>query len=273
MPKIRIDKLVMYYETQGNGNPLVLISGLGSNATVWYRQVPALAEHYKVLTFDNRGAGRTARPEYEYTIPELAYDTRFLMDALAMEPAHVFGFSMGGMVAQELALQWPEAVRSLVLGCTFCGGPHAIRAQQEIASYARPAGPASQSFEEDMEASWKLIYSDQFIADNHDFLMKRARELADLRMPPEFFARQVGAIARHDTFHRLQEIQVPTLIITGNADPLMPPANSTILHQQIPNSELVVLPGASHYFFIERAEETNAHVLRFLHQVEASAPA
>lgn len=268
MPKIRIDKLIMYYELQGQGDPLVLITGLGSNATIWFRQLPALSEHYKVLAFDNRGTGRTAKPEYEYTISQMAYDTRYLMDALQMEPAHVFGFSMGGMIAQELALQWPEAVKSLVLGCTFAGGPHSIRAGQEIVSYQRPAGPGVDRFEENMQASWRLLYSPEWIEKNRDLLMQRANELKDLRTPPEFFARQVGAITKHDTFDRLSQIKVPTLIITGDQDELMPPQNARILNERIPNSELVVLPGAGHYFFIEFADETNAHILRFLHSVK-----
>ena len=267
MPKIRIDKLIMYYELQGQGDPVVLISGLGSNATIWFKQLPALSEHYKVLAFDNRGAGRTAKPEYEYTISQLAYDTRYLMDALQMEPAHIFGFSMGGMIAQEIALQWPEAVKSLVLGCTFAGGPHSIRAGQEIASYLRPAGPGVQRFEENMHASWLLLYSEEWIAANHDLLMQRANELKDLRTAPEFFARQVDAVAKHDTFDRLDKIKVPTLILTGDKDQLMPPQNSRLLNERIPNSQLVVLPGAGHYFFVEFAEETNAHILRFWHSI------
>ncbi|MEX2237703.1 MAG: alpha/beta hydrolase [Dehalococcoidia bacterium] len=262
MPKIRIDKLIMYYEKHGAGDSLVLITGLGSNATIWFRQVPALSEHYQLLTFDNRGSGRTAKPQYEYRISEMAYDTRHLMDAVAMEPAHVFGFSMGGMIAQELAIRYPDSVKSLVLGCTFSGG-------QEMVGYRRPAGPGVESFEESMEASWRLLYSEEFIAGNKDMLMERARTLAELRPEPEFFERQVGAITRHDTFDRLPQIKVPTLIITGDADLLMPARNSTILHERIPNSELVTIAGAGHYFFIEKAEETNAHILRFLHSVEA----
>ncbi|MEX2237701.1 MAG: alpha/beta fold hydrolase [Dehalococcoidia bacterium] len=99
MPKIRIDKLIMYYEKHGAGDSLVLITGLGSNATIWFRQVPALSEHYQLLTFDNRGSGRTAKPQYEYRISEMAYDTRHLMDAVAMEPAHFITRYLGDYLA------------------------------------------------------------------------------------------------------------------------------------------------------------------------------
>jgi len=126
MPHETINGCRIYYEIHGEGEPLVLIMGLRRNLLWWYRQIPTLSQHFKVLAFDNRGAGRSDKPDMEYSIGLFADDTAGLTRALGLEDAHILGISMGGYIAQELALNHPDLVRDLILGCTSCGGSRAI---------------------------------------------------------------------------------------------------------------------------------------------------
>src|SRR5574341_2228297 len=131
MARTHVNGIDMYYEVHGSGEPLVLIMGLGANTTAWYRQIPVFSREYQVIVFDNRGAGRSDKPNEPYSMGQMADDAHGLMDALGVESAHVFGMSLGGMIAQELVLRYPERVRNLVLGGTMSGGPSAIFAGPE----------------------------------------------------------------------------------------------------------------------------------------------
>ena len=128
MPILKANGIHIYYETHGAGDPLLLIMGLGANSTAWFLQVPEFSKHYQVIAFDNRGAGRSDKPNEPYTIMQMADDAAGLMEELGVQSAHVFGMSLGGMIAQELTLRHPARVRTLVLGGTMAGGPQAIRA-------------------------------------------------------------------------------------------------------------------------------------------------
>jgi pimeloyl-ACP methyl ester carboxylesterase len=131
MPAIRVNGISIYYELHGEGIPLVLIMGLRRNLEWWYCQIPELSKHFKVITLDNRGAGRSDKPDMEYSIRLFADDTAGLMEALGIHNAHILGVSMGGYIAQELALNYPDKVRSLILGCTSCGGKRAVLMSEE----------------------------------------------------------------------------------------------------------------------------------------------
>src|SRR5512137_315754 len=122
----------IYWEEQGQGDPVLLIMGLGYTLDMWYRTVPVLSRHYRTITFDNRGVGRSDVPAGPYPIPVMAADAAAVMDSAGVTRAHVFGVSMGGMIAQEFALQYPERTRSLILGCTSHGGPEAVLADAEV---------------------------------------------------------------------------------------------------------------------------------------------
>src|SRR4051794_19933491 len=131
MPYADNDGTRIYWEEHGSGEPLLLIMGLGYTLDMWYRTTPVFAEHYRVIVFDNRGVGRSDVPPGPYALSLMASDAARVMDAAGVESAHVFGVSMGGMIAQEFALRYPARVRSLVLGCTTCGGPQAVVADAE----------------------------------------------------------------------------------------------------------------------------------------------
>jgi len=122
----RVNGVTLYYEVHGKGDPLLLIMGLGANATGWSSQVPSFSREYQVIAFDNRGAGRSDKPNEPYSMDQMADDAHALLDELGVGPAHVFGMSLGGMIAQELMLRHPRHVRSLILGGTMAGGPTAL---------------------------------------------------------------------------------------------------------------------------------------------------
>ncbi|MCJ7509284.1 MAG: alpha/beta hydrolase [Dehalococcoidia bacterium] len=262
MPEVRVNDIQLYYEVHGQGEPLVLIMGLGTNAHGWDLQIPTFSREFRVVAFDNRGCGRSDKPASSYSIRMFADDTVGLMDALGIASAHVYGVSMGGMIAQELALSYPQRVWTLVLGATSCGGPQAIDGPPEnlalMVSISR-LGP-----EEAAEKTLPLLYSGEFIDQKRQKLIARALAQAELRSPPEAFARQLQAIMRHDAYDRLPQLRCPTLIILGSEDKIIPAENSSILAGRIPGAELVVLPKAGHGYVVERAEESNAIVLDFL---------
>ncbi len=262
MPTLRANGIEIYYELHGAGEPLLLIMGLGANATAWFIQVPEFSKHYQVIAFDNRGAGRSEKPNEPYTIMQMADDADGLMEELGVQSAHVFGMSLGGMVAQELALRHPERVRTLVLGGTSCGGPKATPPPPAtIQHFITVAGmPIAQAIENGM----RLLYSDGFIEANREWLVKRSLEHAHLMPPPYALQRQVMAVLSFNTHERLHEVHVPSLVITGTDDKIVPSLNSRVLAGRIPDARLIEFEGAGHGFLVERGEETNGAVLEFL---------
>jgi pimeloyl-ACP methyl ester carboxylesterase len=262
MPKAKVDDIHLYYEEHGQGEPLLLIMGLGASTLSWSEQIPVFGREFRVIAFDNRGAGRSDKPAVRYSIALFADDTAGLMDALGIESAHVYGQSMGGFIAQELALRYPQRVRTLVLGSTSCGGRQAVAAPPE-----NLAGIGMMNVLSPREAAEKglpLLYSEEFIARHHDALIQRSLRESELRPPLEAFGRQIQAAVRHNTFDRLPDIRCPTLVITGSDDKVVPADNSRILAERIPGAALAVLPGAGHGYLLEKAAESNTVVLEFL---------
>jgi pimeloyl-ACP methyl ester carboxylesterase len=269
MPKTKVGDIHLYYEEQGQGEALLLIMGLGASTLSWGQQISTFAREFRVIAFDNRGAGRSDKPAVRYNIALFADDTAGLIDALGIDSAHVYGQSMGGFIAQELALRHPQRVRTLVLGSTSCGGRQAVVASPEnlaILGMMNVLNPLEAA-----ERGLPLLYSSEFIARHRDALIERSLREADLRPPPEAFGRQVQAAIRHNTFDRLTDIHCPTLVITGSDDKVVPPDNSRILAERIPGAELAVLPGAGHGYLVEKAAESNAMVLEFLRRHRTTA--
>jgi pimeloyl-ACP methyl ester carboxylesterase len=264
VPKVKVNDVQLYYEMHGQGEPLVLIMGLGANTNGWDMQVPTFSRELQVIAFDNRGSGRSDKPASRYSIHLFADDTAALMDALGIASAHVYGQSMGGLIAQELALSYPQRVRTLVLGSTSCGGRQAVAALPEHITLMASLNTLSP--EEAAKKGLPLMYSDEFIARKRQDLIARALAEAELRPPPDAFARQVQAAVSHEAYDRLPQIRCPTLVISGSDDKIVPAENSRILAERIPNAELVVLPKAGHGYLVECAEESNAIVLDFLHR-------
>jgi len=269
MSKARVGDIQLYYEEQGQGEPLLLIMGLGASTLAWSEQIPAFARGSRVIAFDNRGAGRSDKPAVRYTIALFADDSAGLMDALGIDSAHVYGQSMGGFIAQELALRHPQRVRTLVLASTSCGGRRAVVASPENLAVIGMMNVLSPR--EAAEKGLPLLYSAEFIARHRDALIERSLREAELRSPPDAFGRQVQAAVRHNTFDRLPEIRCPTLVITGDDDKVVPAENSRVLAERIPGAELAVLPGGGHGYLVEKAAESNDIVLDFLRRHRTAA--
>jgi len=262
MPKMKINGIDIHYEIHGQGDPLVLIMGLRRNVEWWYRQIPSLSKHFKVIAFDNRGAGRSDKPEMEYSIRLFADDTAGLLEALDVQTAHVLGISMGGYIAQELAINFPEKVRTLILACTSCGGEHAVLMSPErMEKFTANEG---LSPEEILRKDMDIYFSDGFIRENPNEIEDFINISLRFYQPPDAFQLQFEACLAHDTADRLHRISAPTLIAAGDDDPLVPSENSHILKEIMQHAKLHFFPDCRHCFFIEEYKRFNQLAIDFL---------
>ncbi len=263
MEYAQVGDLNMCYELKGEGYPLVLIMGLTANMDWWEpRVVDELAEHYRVLLFDNRGAGRTVTPEEgEFSIPQMANDTAGLMEALGIERAHVVGVSMGGMIAQELALRHPEKVDKLVLCVTFCGGANTVYASQEV---LKVLADGSGGADEIVRRALSIMFPEEWLESHPGYLDVFKDCYMRAPITANNMVRQFMATTKLDTYDRLPAIQAPTLVLYGADDILIPPVNSRTIAGQIPGAKVKEYDGAGHGFTAQCAEEFAADLLDFL---------
>ncbi len=262
MPTVRVGDLSMYYVEAGAGDPLVLVMGLGADHLAWGFQLPAFAERYRTVAFDNRGAGQTDAPDHPYTTRMMAEDTVGLMDRLGIERAHVLGVSMGGMIAQEIALNHPDRVRSLQLHCTL-GRPDAYL-------WAQLAAGRLQRRTLTPEAAMRSAYLWLFAPETYNERPELVETIlqASLANPHPMsltgFERQCDAVHDHDALDRVAAIRCPTLVSVADGDILVPPRFSRALAERIPGAELRLIEGAGHGYFWERADLFNAMCLEFV---------
>jgi pimeloyl-ACP methyl ester carboxylesterase len=269
MPKVRVGDIDMYYEVHGEGEPLVIINGAGASVAVSYRRIPAFSREFRLVLFDNRGVGLSDKPDMTYTTELMADDLAGLLDALDIESAHIQGVSMGGMIAQQFALRHPNRVRSLVLAVTYCGGPHSV-----IPPFADPHMDFHKSTpEEAAEALLRVCVTREYIDKNPDAFQKLVAFTVAHPMVHDGLTKHTQAVATHDTYDRLPEIRVPTLVLAGDSDRIMPVENARILAGRIPNSMLVIFPNAGH-MLVEVANEVDLMVLDFFksHRTEGHPP-
>lgn len=258
MPYAEGEGAKIFWREEGEGEPLLLVMGLGCASDVWFRATQELARGHRVILFDNRGIGRSDAPPGPYSIAQMADDAAAVLDAAGEESAHVFGYSMGGMVAQELVMRHTPRVRSLILGATHCGRPHAVHPAQEVidALTARAANP--------VEAFWAMA---PFMFDPST---PRSRVEEDLGVRGRAFPRresylaQLGAITAWGPSRGLDSIEVPTLVIHGETDRLIPVENGERLAREIPGARFVRLKEASHVFTTDKTRESLSAVLSFL---------
>jgi len=269
----KINDIDMYYEEHGdpNAEPLLLIMGFTMNAAAWAPQIPALSQRYRVIAFDNRGAGRSAQPEGPYSIAQMTADAAALLDHIGIESAHIIGASMGGMIAQEFALRYPGRVRGLVLSCTTPGGPHSVGYEEMMAT--SEDGLAMTDLSEMLKPARvkegiDLMFTPEFLAHPGPGLLQMGSAAMLYPQTLTGMKGQLAAVRAHDTYDRLPKITAPTLVIAGDADMLVDARNSPILASRIPGAKLVMLPGQRHGFTAEKPAETNAAILDFLAQVD-----
>lgn len=258
MPYTHNGRVRIHWQEEGQGDPLLMIMGLGMPLNMWQTLRPMMARHFRCIVFDNRGAGES-HSLLPYSIPKMADDAAAVLDAAGVESSHVLGLSMGGMIAQEFALRHPGRVRKLVLGCTQCGGSETVRADPEVYRALSPFRLESRAR--------RIAHIVPYLYDPSTPRDRIDRDLAVVRRhPPHIwgYLGQLGAIVAWRSFDRLPLIHHPTLVIHGETDRLIPAGNAHVLASQLPNCTLVILPQAGHLFPSDQPERTYDELCRFL---------
>jgi 3-oxoadipate enol-lactonase len=257
----REDGAAIWWEATGpeGAPPVVLVMGLGYPAAMWWRQVPALAERYRVIVVDNRGAGHTGDVTGgPYTIETMAGDVAAVIDAAGETSAHVVGISMGGLIAQELALSHPAKVRSLALLATHVGVPHAIFNADAVEMLQKRA---TMTADEAAEASIPFNYapSTPRALVEEDWAVR----LPLACTPAGYLAQATGGLG-WSSLERLPDLQPPIFVMHGEIDRLVPLANGELIAKTVPGAELEVLPGANHVLTTDKVDEVNTLLLAWL---------
>jgi pimeloyl-ACP methyl ester carboxylesterase len=252
----------LWWEEMGTGEPVLAIMGLSFPLEMWHRTAPALARNFRVILFDNRGVGRSDVPRGPYSIPMMARDAAAVMDAAGLASAHIVGASMGGMIAQELALMFPERVRSLVLGCTWCGGLRAVRpnlrAMPDMRNYHR------MTPEEKIRLLVPVLYAPTTPAERIEEDM--AIRLRNFPSAKGYYSQLLGTLV-WSSFSRLERIHQPVLLLHGDMDRLIPVENARILAKRLPDCRTCIVPNAGHVFTTDQPRLANERATEFLLKV------
>lgn len=258
---IRVGDIEIYCEIRGEGYPLLMIMGLSANADWWSPELlDSLAENFKVITFDNRGSGRSSKAGGPYSIDLFVEDTIGLMDELGIEQAHVAGVSMGGMVAQKMILDHTSRVNRLVLCVTSVGGTEAVIDPAVAAELVKVSQLSGDELE---EQTVNILFPEHFIRNHPQAVEQFRARYRQHPIPFDCYMHQLGAIMNFSTFTRLGEIKAPVLVVTGSEDILIPPENSKILADNIDGAKLVVIEGAGHGLTVQK-DDFLPPVLSFL---------
>jgi 3-oxoadipate enol-lactonase len=268
MPTTKANGQTLYCEVHGEGEPLLLIMGLAADTMAWALQVPAFAADYRTVVFDNRDVGQSSLAEAPYEVTDMARDTLALADALELDSFHLLGVSMGGAIAQEIALAAPERTRTLTLAMSWPrGGAWAAKLSELWSARVR-----TMSREQRIDELMLLTLSEAFYENAEAVAWLRDLMLQNPHpQSADAFARQLDASSRHDTSDRLGSLSVPTHVIGAEHDILIPVWKSRELSELIPDAKLTVIEACPHGANIERAEEFNRAVLGFLDQSRESS--
>jgi pimeloyl-ACP methyl ester carboxylesterase len=262
MPSINLNGINITYDVVGTGKPLLLIMGLGGDSSHWSLQIPVLAQYYQVITLDNRGAGRSDAPVDGYSIAVMAEDAALLLEHLQITNVHVLGFSMGGYIAQHLALNHPTKIKSLLLSHTAAKSPE--RTLYLMATLAKMAAEGiSRELRIRVTIPW--MFSAEFLANE-----AQLNNLTQLALNPLYpqskqgYIGQVDAIRQHDTRALIHQLKMPILLLTSREDLLIPWQTMQTLQQQLPHAKLHILERGGHCSYIENAADYNQTILQFL---------
>lgn len=261
MPIFKHDDVDTFYLKEGEGEPLVLVTGFGTKYTSWNYQIPFFQEKMMVITLDNRGVGKSSRPDYPYSMDMFCNDIKALLEHLNVkEKVHFCGISMGGMIAQNFALKYPSLVKTLILcATTEYVEVKPLLDQIKLMKQLTP--------EQAFKIRQGLLFSRQFrkeiMANKELYDMMLADYLED-PAEVENYVSQAAAISDHDTREIVQNIEIPTLIMVGTKDILLPSMLSESLHEKIPNSRLEIFKGAGHGFIVEVADKVNQILWNFI---------
>jgi 3-oxoadipate enol-lactonase len=252
----------MFYVEAGTGDPLILVMGLGGDHLAWGLQIPAFAARYRVIAFDNRGVGQTDAPDIPYTTAMMADDTVGLLDALGIERAHVCGVSMGGMIAQEIALRHPARVRTLQLHATLARPDAYMKTLVEAWRKVRVALGRDEAAR--VRALW--LFAPCSYEERPEFIELVLQNAIANPHPQSLtgYLRQGDAVLGHDTLERLDLLRCPTLVSVADQDVLVPPRFSHAIAQRVPGAELKTIADAGHAYMWEKPDAFNAMCLEFL---------
>ncbi len=257
MPLAKLNGININYKVEGHGEPLVMIMGFGASRSGWFPQIRFFRKYYQVITFDNRGTGKSDKPPSPYSTRMMADDTVKLMDFLKIEKAHIIGLSMGGMIAQELAINHPHRVMKLVLACTYARQDETSGDTVELAKFSQLT--PQQKFTAIVGLAFnKPVYGFVFA------LLARIQTRFMRASDRVGIEGQSEACRLHNTLDRLPLITAPTLVIVGTGDRIIKPVSSEVIASKIPNAKLVRVEGGSHYFSLEMKKIFNREVLNFL---------
>ncbi len=249
------------YEIDGDGDPLLLIMGLAADRRMWMLQLPVFTPHFRCITFDNRGVGDSKAPSGAFTMEQMAADALAVLDDANVERAHILAISMGGAIAQHLALKAPERVRSMVLASTWCSKNPYTERMAEIGRIVKQGGGQDAI----VRASMLWLFTPKFILERNAFVRQIEAMALQFATHPEIFERQLDALLEHDVRDQLGRLEIPTRVMCGRRDIMVPPELSEELAGAIPGAELRLLDGG-HAYNLEEFDAFNSTVLEFLKQ-------
>jgi len=259
------------YVRRGEGEPMLLIQGMSGNHLAWGEPfLSDLERDFDVVAYDHRGVGRSSAVTDPFAITELADDAAALIAGLGWEAAHVVGISMGGMVAQELALRHPDRIRTLTLGCTYAGGEGSALTSSQVSTKLAEAMMAGDP-DRAIATAYEVNVSPGYGADKSAYGTFYEMATA-LPTPVPVIMLQMQAIAAHNTLDRLHEISVPTLVIHGTVDEMLPYSNAVLIASKIPDAQLETLEGVGHMFWWEQPGRSAAAIRSLVERSREAAP-
>ena len=261
MPHATVKGITLYYEIRGSGAPLLLIQGLGYPGEMWFPQLPIFSEKFTTIIFDNRGAGNSEKPDAEYSIRQMAEDTISLLDHLAVSSSHIVGVSMGGLIAQEMAISFPERIAKLVLLSTHYGTGNG-EATRSI--WGELLSISTERMEEIIREKLPFSLAPEFYREQWEITHQIVKIRCINPQPADAFMRQFEAAKKFDAKERVKRISAPTLVVSGTEDRIVPIELARSLAKEIPGARFHEMKGAGHLAFIEKADEVNRVILDFL---------
>ncbi|THB73926.1 MAG: alpha/beta hydrolase [Gammaproteobacteria bacterium] len=274
MPYVNNEDVKIYYEVHGKGEPLVLIQGLGGTVRSWEPQLEFFAKHFQVILIDNRGAGQSDKPDTEYSIELFAKDVKCVLDYLEIYSINLLGISMGGFIAQRFYHLYPHLVKTLTLGCTGMGlndpNHHMFSCELHEIMHAE-RNDENHSYL--IEAMHKHFFHPVFVKRNGKYMKNLHSYTKAYPQPYHSYKRQLMACySEKGLSEHLPDIKVPTLIIHGEDDQVVPVQNAHFLASNIPNSKLSIIPETGHMFFVEKSAMFNSEVFQFLYENKSLKP-
>jgi pimeloyl-ACP methyl ester carboxylesterase len=263
MGYIKNNEVKIYYETHGNGKPLLFIEGLAQQIFMWKYQIEGLKNFFKIVTFDIRGSGMSDKPQNDYSMEAFVEDTKKIIEELKLDKPDILSLSLGGFIAQAFAVKYGSLINKLILANTAFGGPKYVPPSQEILNLMIYGGKGDTPLEKAVD-TLSYSFTQNFVNNHNDRICKIAEELLQNPQPSYAYQGQAMLGATFNMENEVKSIKNSTLIIVSEEDRVVPMENGLNLHNAIPNSRLSTIKKAGHLSFIEKYEEFNTTVKNFL---------